>query len=601
MTRKASFGVILFLILILGLSGCDTLPTCNPVGLPLPNLLSPGFGEVFSIGSDTLSWEFPFTTCEPEGYIIELSDEPDFVNTNLNTTLTSPDTTLNPGSSLQPATKYYWQVTSYVGATVGPTSIQSYFYTEPVCSYGALVAPKLLFPADGSVVTTLNPEFDWNYPDPTCFPDGFHFRVSEDPGMSNFAIESFNPNNWSDEIFFGVPLDDCTVYYYQVTPYVNGAAGPPSEIYKFYIDTMGACECDPASLPVPELVYPEPLSAGNLDIVPVNTVLDWENSGPCTPDGYLVELDDDLNFTDDALNGEVLNGAITAYLPPTLQPATQYWWHVFSTYQGAVSGTSNYASFFTEPECTSQSQLTAPVIIYPKNGDFVDTLTPTLHYIPGITGCIPDHYFIDLQTDQNFQGVTLLGSIAFPTTVVGPSIPLSDCTMYYLKVAAVQNGNTGPYSNVHSFYVNEQGTCFPSPIGKANQNIFCKIGPDWSFGIHLFKTGDWIQAVNRNSDTSYVEVYVPDETGMKPADPQVTCWIPVGAFSPEESIDLREMLVNFPPDPPEEHQSGGESGGESGGGLVCQSSLPAEQCKIAGGFFNPNSFPGTCVCPTPSP
>ena len=390
MTRKASLGVILFLILMLGLSGCDTLPTCDPIGLPLPNILSPGFGGVFSIGSDNLTWEFPYTTCVPEGYIVEISVEPGFIDTSLNETITSPATVLSPSSTLQPATKYYWQVSAYVGSTEGPSSIPHYFYTEPVCNIGSLVSPELLYPADSSVITTLNPEFDWNYPDPTCFPDGFHFRVSEDPGMGNFAIESFNPNNWSDDVFFGVPLDDCTVYYYQVTPYVNGAAGPPSEIYKFVINTTGDCECDPVSLPVPNLLYPEPLSAGILDIVPADTQLVWENSGPCIPDGYLVELDSDFNYSDSILNGQIAGGDTTIYYPPTLQPATQYWWHVFSTYQGALSGTSNYASFFTEPECTSQSQLTAPVILYPKNGAFVDTTEPSFNYIPGTPGCIPD-------------------------------------------------------------------------------------------------------------------------------------------------------------------------------------------------------------------
>jgi len=596
MFKKAPLVVILFLILMLGLSSCNALPTCGPGNLPMPNLLSPDWGGVFVIGTDNLSWEFPYTTCEPEGYKIELSDEPNFVNTALNVTLSSPDTEVSPGPNLQPATKYYWQVSSYVGGTVGPASIPRYFYTEPVCNFGALASPELISPADSSVITTLNPEFDWSYPDPGCFPDGFHFRVSKDPGMATFAIESFNPAHWSDDISFGVPLDDCTVYYYQVTPYVNGAAGPPSEVYKFFINTTGNCECDPAFLPIPELVYPEPLSVGILDIVPVDTELVWDNPGPCIPDGYKLELDDDYLFRDNSLFADIVGGDTMYYTPPTLQAATQYWWHVYSTYQGALSGTSNYASFFTEPECTSQSQLTAPVIIYPKNGAFVDTLTPTFNYIPGTPGCIPDYYFIDLQTDQNFQGVTLLGAIAFPTTVVGPSIPLSDCTLHYLKVAAVQDGNTGPYSDIHRFYVNEQGTCFPSPIGKVNQNVFCKIGPDWDIGIHLFEDGDWIQAVNRNSDTTYLEVYVPDETGKKPADPQVTCWIPVGAFTPDESVDLSELVINNPPNPPDEPKPPGEE--SPGGGLVCQSSLPAEQCNAAGGIYY-GTTTGNCICPTP--
>jgi len=595
MFKKAPLVVILFLILILGLSSCNSLPTCGPGNLPMPNLLSPDWGGVFAIGTDNLSWKFPYTTCEPEGYIIELSDEPNFVNTTLNATLSSPDTEINPGPNLQPATKYYWQVSSYVGATVGPASISRYFYTEPVCGYGALAAPDLIFPVDGSVVTTLNPEFDWSYPDPSCFPNGYYFRVSEDPGMGTFAIESDNPDNWSDDIFFGYPLNDCTTYYYQVTPYVNGVAGPVSEINKFVINTTGNCECDPAVLPVPVPLTPSPYGAGDRVIVPVHMQVGWENPGPCTPEGYEIELDSDFYYSDSPYNGQISGGEITTYSPPTLEPATQYWWHVYSSYQGALSTTSTYATFFTEPECTSSFELTAPVILYPAHGAFVNTATPMFKTVVEPQGCVPHTFLIELDIVPSFQNPILELQAGFTTTVIGPTDPLENCKTHYVRAAAVQDGTIGPYSAPHRFFVNDQGSCFPSPIGKANQNVFCNIGPDWDMGIHLFKKDDWIQAVNRNSDTTYLEVFVPDETGKKPADPQITCWIPVGAFTPDETIDLSELIINYPPEPPEEPKPPGDES-PGGGGLVCHSSLPAEQCKLAGGSVLGFPYP-PCVCP----
>ena len=178
-----------------------------------------------------------------------------------------------------------------------------------------------------------------------------------------------------------------------------------------------------------------------------------------------------------------------------------------------------------------------------------------------------------------------MGAIAFPTTVVGPSTPLSDCTMYYLKVAAVQDGNTGPYSNIHRFYVNEQGTCFPPPIGKANQNVFCKIGPDWDISSYLFENGDTVMVVGRNANSSQIQVLVPDENG-EPKDPPEYCWIPLGAMTP---FDHQNLPIKVPPAAPISNDGGGSAP------LVCNESMPPDMCIAAGGTSKLKQ-PG-CDCP----
>ena len=547
-------------------------------------LVSPGWGGVFSVGTDSLSWEFPYETCDPEGYEVQISTNPEFTSTILDSRTGSPNTSLDPGSIFQPATKYYWQVSAYVGETVGPGSGAQYFYTEPVCDAGSMQAPVLTSPADSTEITTLNPQFEWSYPDPNCYPNGFYFKVSEDPDLNTFAIESDSPDHWADDIAFGVPLEDCKTYFYQVIPYVDGVAGPASDVFKFVTNLTGLCECDPAALPVPSPLLPSPYSAGNPVIVPVDMQVVWDNPGPCIPDGYEIELDSDFEYSDSPYNGGVTGGETTEYSPPTLEPARQYWWHVFSTYQGSLSASSTFATFFTGPECTSSSQLAAPVILFPNNGAFLNTDTPIFRYIPGNPGCIPDTFRIELNTDPNFQGQSMELE-PFLTTTVGFSDPLNDCTMYYLRVAAIQDGTLGPYSPVHRFYVNALGTCFPSPIGKANQNVFCKIGPDWDFGVHLFNKDDWIQAIARNPGSSYLEVYVPDESGENAADPPVTCWIPINAFSPDEEYNLPEMFVNYPPAAPVVGADGK---------LVCSPSLPDGKCQAAGGKYL--GYPYPCIC-----
>lgn len=594
MFRKAPLAVILFLLLMLGLSGCNSLPTCAPGNLPLPNLISPDWGGVFAIGSDNLSWEFPYTTCEPEGYIVELSIEPDFVDTSLNSTLTSPDTTWSPIPTLLQATKYYWQVSAYVGGTVGPASIPHYFYTEPVCALGSLVPPEPVSPADNSLYRDLNPVFEWTYPDPNCYPDGFYFRVSEDPNLSTFAIESDSPDHWSDDIAFGYPLEDCKTYYYQVTPYVAGTSGPQSEVFKFAIDTVDACVCDPADLPVPELIWPEPVWTGNYDIVSLNPTLEWNNPGPCTPDGYQVKLADLPDYADPSLDGVVMDGLVTTYTPPVpLQPARQYWWHVYSTFGGALSNNSNYAAFFTEPECRSEADLMPPDLILPANGTSIDTLRPMLHYEQPLTGCIPDNYLIEIQTAADFSGQNLLGQIAFPSTGTGPGQDLVDCTRHYWKVAGVQDGIPGPDSEVFWFYTNAAGNCPPPPVtGEAIMNVFCREGtyPEhWPDPKHIFMEGDKVLVLGRNYFSTYLLVAVPDETGEKPAEPLVKCWTLLDAVNLGAMIDISSLEVEIPPytPTPEPHSDNSLP--------PCYNWLLPEECKAAGG--TPGQQTATCICP----
>ncbi len=571
-----------------------TLPYCTAGDLYRANLVSPAYGGIFTRGYDSLEWEWPISACIPESYRVELSTESDFSDTSLNGGTGSPGTRWGPGSPLDPATQYFWRITPFADGTWGPTSIAYSFFTDPICSGASLVAPNAVTPLNGDTLATANPDFEWTYPHTGCSPEGTHFQIATTPDFSTLYIYADNPNQASRRMAFGVPLNDCTTYYWRVAMVSEGVQGPYSFHQAFSVDLTDSCTCDPAFLPVPELVYPEPLSVGILDIVPVNTVLVWENSGPCIPDGYEIKLDDDYLFRDNSLFADVVGGDTINYSPPTLQLATQYWWHVFSTYQGSLSSTSNYASFFTEPECTSQSQLTAPMIIYPKNGGFVDTLTPTLNYIPGTSGCIPDHYFIDLQTDQNFQGVTLLGAIGFPTTVVGPSIPLSDCTMYYLKVAAVQDGNTGPYSNVHRFYVNEQGTCLPPGIpGTAKGNFFCKAGTyDVFEDLWTVEIGHRVLAIGRNPQTTYLLYTILNQETKEPFEHEIRCWGYIGKVVsgwPETpdgvTYSFEDLPVVNPPDPLVED--------------TCQFDMGPEACKNAGGSYDMVKRSGQyeCVCP----
>jgi len=572
-----------------------TLPYCTSADLYRPNLQLPAWGGIFIRGYDSLEWEYPISSCIPESYRVELSTDSDFVDTSLNGGTGNPSTRWGPGSPLAAATQYWWRITAYADSTYGPTSIAYSFFTDPICTGPSVMAPSAISPLDGDIVPTLNPDFEWSYPDTSCSPEGTHLQVATTPDFSSLFFYADNPTHASRSMIFGVPLADCQTYYWRVAMVSEGTYGPWSTPQQFVINETDSCSCDPAAIPVPNLIWPEPIWTGDYDIVPVNTQLVWDNSGPCIPDGYQVELSASTDANDPALSGVVIGGGNTTYSPPTLMPATQYWWHVYATFEGALSPTSNYAAFFTEPECVSAGELVAPLINSPFDGEVIDDLTPMFVYQQGTPGCIPDQYLINIQTAQDFSGVNLLGEIAFPTTAAGLATPLADCTMHYLKIAGVQDGTPGPYSDVVSFYTDEQGSCLPPGIpATAKKNNFCRIGtfPEHHEAIWTFIAGDHALAVARNPFTTYLRLMVVDQETLQPVEPMIFCWSLLTAFEPGWELtpgivlDFNNLPTLNPPPTPTPIPL-----------PYCHVNMNEENCMAAGGTYAGDDKLPHCDCP----
>jgi hypothetical protein len=242
-------------------------------------------------------------------------------------------------------------------------------------------------------------------------------------------------------------------------------------------------------------------------------------------------------------------------------------------------------SFFTGPECTSVADLTAPVLDSPADGAVVDTLAPWLRYHPGDPGCIPDAYLINLQTDPAFGGLNLMGAISEPSTAVSPDPALTDCTLYYWKVNAIQGGSNGPESGVRSFFVNESGTCLPPGVpGTAKANHFCREGTfaDEFPALWTINEGDRIFAIARNPLSTYLYLTILNqETGL-PFDPEIRCWSYIGSVEPDEPYSFG---VLGPMEPPPTKTPEPE----------CHENMNAATCLAFNGVFNPKDQ--KCYCP----
>jgi hypothetical protein len=161
-------------------------------------------------------------------------------------------------------------------------------------------------------------------------------------------------------------------------------------------------------------------------------------------------------------------------------------------------------------------------------------------------------YEIDRATDLAFT--TDLQSDTWPYFIhavdwIGPdSTYLKDCTLYYWKVGASDDGTTFMYSETRSFYMSLNGACTATPVTATptvvgfyftpNLNAFCRSGPDMSFGSmgHATK-GQSYPIDGRNPDDTWLRIMLT---------PQVGCWIPLVDGSPSADTWSVRVLAAIP-------------------------------------------------------
>jgi hypothetical protein len=107
-----------------------TGPVCDPAHQSSPVLDWPGAGETIDTVLPLLQWHYVGPGCTPEGYRIDLSTEPDFVDTSLSGGTGNPRTRWFPGDDLLDCGDYYWRVAPIVGTALGPFSETRTFHVD---------------------------------------------------------------------------------------------------------------------------------------------------------------------------------------------------------------------------------------------------------------------------------------------------------------------------------------------------------------------------------------------------------------------------------------------------------------------------------------
>jgi hypothetical protein len=548
-----------------------------------PDQDSPANHSLVSDLRPVLTWQY--SPCTPEEYIINLwtnATNGTSVDTGFGGLTGSPDKSWSPPADLTVGEAYIWSVAAKNSTLISPYSPDWEFIVGPACDAASLLPPDPVEPS--GTIADLDPTYIWDYSDLDCTPGGYSLQVAPNNTFTGLVVNMREANPikaWSP----GVPLNDCDRYYWRVAGIDGASDGPWSGATSFRVNAYGNCICLSSELQVPVPVWP-----GHYEIVPdVQPVLRWLYNGHCEVGGYAIHLSTEHDFSDTSLFGGTGSPSTRWMAGEDLQPATQYWWQVASGVGTDFSGFSSPRSFFTGPECAAINDMVAPTLLSPIGGDQVTQEFATLRYTPGAGGCIPDGYFVNLQTDPLFGGTNLLGSYNFPGTTVLTD-PLEDCTTYYWKVAQIQAGVHGPLSATEWFYTNYSGTCpgplptpTPTPIGPPTfhflQNAFCRRGPGPEYGTAAaYEKDEIVELTGRSEPGRPLWWYTPWR-----------CW--VSDITGEASGPVDGLpIIPAPPLP---------TPTPTPVPLVCHEKIQTQaECRAAGGtWVESSAAAGHCDCP----
>jgi hypothetical protein len=229
--------------------GGDCSEACTEDQLVEPVPISParyanlGLAPTVEMVPGLLQWRYPIP-CLPGGFGIHLSTTADFSTPILGggaSPVTDSEVRWSPPALLEPATQYYWEVFAGIGTTFGPASPLRSFFTGPECEVAAdSLPPTLLTPGDGDVVDSLTPWLHWTAGAGSCIPDGYEIFLGTDLDSTAEDYYSYLPTIPATT-FFPDPLDDCTTYYWQIAPLLDGAELPRSDVWSFTMQTGPQC------------------------------------------------------------------------------------------------------------------------------------------------------------------------------------------------------------------------------------------------------------------------------------------------------------------------------------------------------------------------
>ncbi len=242
MIIKKQPWLLLALMAALLLAGCRCDNSVIPTYFGIAD--TPADGEVTSL-TPTFNWHGS-DTCDPDEYIfrIEGADSAP-VQTNIGPEALPYTYVGGVGNPLEPGREYSWLLTAVNGSqgsdppVFGPQTEVGHFFTGPVCSGEALIAPTLHFPGPAAWIENVSQvDFQWTY-DGGCLPSSYEVQFALDPGFSTVSMTVNTTDPYTQHIL--MTFLDCTSLWWRVRASDGNAAGPWSDGRQFHFIQSPDC------------------------------------------------------------------------------------------------------------------------------------------------------------------------------------------------------------------------------------------------------------------------------------------------------------------------------------------------------------------------
>ncbi|MCX6163746.1 MAG: T9SS type A sorting domain-containing protein [Ignavibacteriae bacterium] len=384
---------LLAFLIFIGSSLYSQIP--NP-----PTLISPLNGATNISLFPTFQWQ---ASSGATSYRLQISNGPTTVFDQSGITGTSFVLT---AAVLTGYTSYTWRMNATNSSGTSSWSASWNFTT----GISTPTAPILMIPPNGAVGVSIHPTLDWSsVPGAT----GYILHISKSPLFDSLVVCDTTPLGT-------ITLQYNTLYYWRVCAMNSIGIGPWSSVWHF--TTTGQIP-DP-----PTLILPPDSSI----ISVTGQAFDWSDVPTTT--SYRIQISTSSNFGTTFLNTVTTSSQYT-HSTPVFSFSTKYYWRVNAT---NASGTSQWSSVWRF--ITVQVTLPPPSLIYPPNNYINVSLTPTLDWtdVPGATS-----YRVVI------TGV--LDTIVTASEYLVPLGKLNYYTIYYWRVAAINNGGQSTWSGLYNF------------------------------------------------------------------------------------------------------------------------------------------------------
>jgi len=395
--------------------------TMDPLPDP-PQLNSPPDSAVVSL-TPTLTWNNPSGATS---YRLQVSTNSGFSSTVIDVPGLANSSYLVQTGQLTNGVTYYWRVNANNTCQANTNWSNPRSFTT---QQGVLPAPQLQLPLNGTTGVSLTPTLDWS---DVSGATGYEVQISLNNTFQSLVLDENSViSQWVVDP--GI-LSGSQQYFWRVCTINSGGHGPWSNYFNF------TTQIGPPAKPI--LINPIDSATG----VSLTPTLAW-NPVPLN-NSYRVQVSTDAGFGSFVLNQ--VTGNTPQYVVPNgyLTNNTFYYWRVNSQNSGGTSAWSNVFHFTTIVGVPP-----APTLFLPANNASSVSLTPMFVW-SNIS--VATRYRLQISVNTTFTSLVYDNQNVTNDTFNLPGAILIGTTNYYWRVAAINDGGQGAWSNPYFHFTTMQ-------------------------------------------------------------------------------------------------------------------------------------------------